>query len=97
MVETVAIMCISCGKETGLSVDNINTNYNYIITPFLLNKTLHLVGVPWTIKTNRQLKYDIDKHNIDWITGGTWYNTSICKKLHQIVIENYIINARTGI
>ena len=28
------------------------------------------------------------------MTGGTWYNTSICKKLHGTVFEEYIRNAR---
>ena len=41
------------------------------------------------------MEYDIAKHNTDWITCGTWYNTSICKKLHGTVFEKYIINART--
>ena len=29
------------------------------------------------------------------MTGGTWYNTSICKKLHGNVFEGFIRNART--
>ena len=37
----------------------------------------------------------MDKHNSDWVTGGPWYNTSICKKLHGNVFEGFIINART--
>ena len=28
----IAIMCINCGKETGLSMNNMNTNHKYIIT-----------------------------------------------------------------
>ena len=24
----------------------------------------------------------MDKNNSEWMTGGPWYNTSICKKLH---------------
>ena len=31
------------------------------------------------------------------MTGGPWYNTSICKKLHGNVFEGFIINARTYI
>ena len=27
--------------------------------------------------------------------GGTWYNTSIFKKLHGKLFEGFIINART--
>ena len=29
------------------------------------------------------------------MTGGPWYNTSICKKLHGKLFEEFIINART--
>ena len=35
------------------------------------------------------------KKNPDWITGGPWYTTYNCKKLHGTVFENYIKNART--
>ena len=37
----------------------------------------------------------MDKHNSCWITDGTWYNTSISKKLHGNVFEEFIRNART--
>ena len=37
-VEIIAIRCSICGKETGLSMNNINTNYKDIITSFVLNK-----------------------------------------------------------
>ena len=29
------------------------------------------------------------------MTGGPWYNTSICKKLYGKVFEGFIRNART--
>ena len=29
------------------------------------------------------------------MTGGPWYNTSICKRLHGKLFEGFIINART--
>ena len=28
--------------------------------------------------------------------GGPWYNTYICKKLHQFLFEGFIINARNN-
>ena len=31
------------------------------------------------------------------MTGGPWYNTSICKKLHVNVFEGFIRNTRTEI
>ena len=61
----------------------------------MLNTILHHVGMLWIVETNQKLKYDIDKHSIDWIAGGTWYNTYICKKVHGGVFVNYIRNART--
>ena len=30
------------------------------------------------------------------MTGGPWYNTSICKKLHVRLFEGFIINSRTA-
>ena len=56
---------------------------------------LHHVGMIWIIENNEDLKYDMDIQNSDWITGGPWYNTSICKKLYGKVFEGFIINART--
>ena len=29
------------------------------------------------------------------MTGGSWYNTSICKKFHEKLFEAFIINSRT--
>ena len=37
----------------------------------------------------------MDKHNSEWMTVGTWYNTYICKKHHGKVFEVFIRNART--
>ena len=37
----------------------------------------------------------MDKHNPDLITDGRWYNTYICKKLHETVLGGYIRNAIT--
>ena len=47
------------------------------------------------IKNHEELKYGMNKHNSKWMTGGTWYNTSICKKLHGKVFEVFITKART--
>ena len=54
-VENIAIIFINCGKETGLSMKNMNTNYKYIITSFVLNTVLHHVGMSWIIKKNQHL------------------------------------------
>ena len=58
-------------------MNNMNTNYKDIITSFMLSTVLQYVGMPWMIETHEQFKYDMVKHNLDWITGGPWYNTSI--------------------
>ena len=71
---------------------DMNNNYKDIINSFLLNKLLHHVDMSCIIETNEQLKYDMEKNNTDWITGGPWYNTSICEK-HGTLFEIYIINA----
>ena len=95
VVENIAIRCNNCGKETGLSMKNVNNNYKEIITNFLLNTMLYHVGMSQIIEATKKLKYNIEKNNPDWITGGPWYNTSICKNLHGTVLGKYIINVRT--
>ena len=42
-VEHVSISCINCGKQTGLSMDNMNIKYKDIITSLLLNTVLYHV------------------------------------------------------
>ena len=44
-METVAISYGNFGKETGISMKSMNTNYNEIITKLFLNKMLHSVGM----------------------------------------------------
>ena len=56
---------------------------------------LHHVNMSWMIETNQKLKYDIEKHNLDWIAGGPYYNTSTSEIFHGAVFENYIRIART--
>ena len=62
-------------KKIGLSMNNMNSNYNDIITSFVLNTVLHHIGMSWIIETHEQLKYYMEKQNPDRITDGTWYNT----------------------
>ena len=70
-----------------IDVHNLNTTYQDIITKFALNTMLHHVAMLWIIEAHKKLKYDMDKNNSEWIVGGTWYNTYICKKLHVKVFE----------
>ena len=78
-----------------IDVDIMNTTYQDIIITFVLNILLQHVGMLWIIETHEQLQYDMDEQNSEWMTGGTWYDTSICKKLHEKLFEGFIINART--
>ena len=94
-VNIIAIRCSNLGKEIFLLMNNINTKYKDIITSFVLNKLLHSVGMSWIIETHEILKYDMDKNNPNWMTCGPWYNTSICKKIHGTVFEEFIRNSRT--
>ena len=94
-VEIITIRCSNCGKQTGLSLDNMNVNYKDKVTVFVLNTLLHHVGMSWIIETHKRLKYDIYQRNQDWTTGGPWYNTSICQKIHGIVFEEFIRNEIT--
>ena len=43
-VKIIAIRCSNCRKETGLSMDNMNTKYKNIVTVFVLNNFLHHVA-----------------------------------------------------
>ena len=52
-------------------MNNMKTNYKDIITSFVLNTLLHHVGMSWVVESNEQLKYYMEKHNPDWIKGGT--------------------------
>ena len=75
---------------------HLNDTYQYIITNFVLNTILHHVGMLWIIETHEKLQYDMDKHNSQCTTGGPWYNTYICKKLHGKLFEGFIRSARTA-
>ena len=87
--------CSNCGKETMIYLDLLENYYQEIITTFVLNTMLHRVGMIWIIENHEDLKYDMELQNSDWMTGGIWYNTYICKKLHGKLFEGFIINART--
>ena len=78
-VEHIATRCSNCGKENGLYMTSMNTNYKDITTTFVFNTVLHHVVMSRIIKTSKHLEYDIDKHNSGFMTGGHWYNTFIYK------------------
>ena len=76
-------------------LDILETDYQEIITTFVLNTMLYHVGMIGMIENHEDLKYDTKIQKTDCMTGGPWYNTSICKKLHRRVFEVFIINSRT--
>ena len=49
----------------------------------------------WRTENHENFKNDREIHNSDWMIGGPWYHTSICKKLHGKAFEAFIINSRT--
>ena len=55
-----------------IDVDHLNTTYQFILTNFVLNTMIHHIGMLWIIETHEKLQYDRDKHNLEWMTGGTW-------------------------
>ena len=71
-----------------ISINNMNTTHQDIITSFVLNTLLHHVGLLWIIETHEQLRYDMDKHNSYWMTGGPWYNTPIFKNCTETCLDN---------
>ena len=71
-----------------------DTTYQEIITSFVLNKSLHHVGILWIIENNKELKHEMDIQNSYLLTSGPWYNPSICKKLNEKLFEIFIINER---
>ena len=72
----------------------LETDYQEIITNFLLNTMLHHIVMIWIID-HEDLKYDMKIQNSDRVTDGPWYNTYICNRLHGKLFEGFIINART--
>ena len=67
-----------------------------MINKSVLNTILHHVGKSWIIRSNKEMKYKIDKKNHqDGLNKGTLQNTSIYCKLHGSRFEYFITHART--
>ena len=90
VVENTAKSCSNCGKQNGLSMKSMNTNYKDIITSFVLNTVLHHVGMSWIIEIDKHLEYYMYKHDSDWITGSPWYNTYICNNCMENCLKNLL-------
>ena len=46
-----------------IDFDLLETDYQEIITTFVLNTMLHHVGMIWIIENNEDLKYDMELKN----------------------------------
>ena len=71
-MENIPIRCSNCGKQTMISINNMNTTQQGIFTLFVLNTVFHNIVKLWIIETNQHLEYDMDKHNPYWMKGGPW-------------------------
>ena len=97
-LDVLYIMCINCKIETGLnSKTNFTWVYDEIITKFVLNAMFHHVVMSWIIISNREMEYEMNKTNHQyWLSKGSWYDTSICSKLHGSRFEDFITQERTN-
>ena len=88
---------INCKRETGLNSEtNFTWVYDEIVTKCVLNEMLHHVGMSWIIRSNQEMEYELNETNHqDWLNKGTWYNKSICSRLHGSGFEDFITQERT--
>ena len=61
----------------------------------MLNSVLNNVDLSWIISSNKQMKYETEENNPDWLNKGPWYNSAICSKLYGTVFGYFIRNALT--
>ena len=71
-VGTFAIRCRNCRKETMIDLNILETDYQEIITTFVLNIMLHHVGMIWIIENHEDLEYDMKSQHSYWMPGGPW-------------------------
>ena len=94
-MDVVYFKRINCKRETGLDLKINSLVFDEIITKFVLNAILHHVGILWIIRSNKEMKYEMDRNNHqDWLNKGPWYNTSIFLKLHGSTFEDFITQAK---
>ena len=67
-----------------------------MIAKFVLNAVLHHVGMSWTICSNEEMKYEIDKIKHQYLLNkGPWYSTSVGSRLHGSLFADFITHAGT--
>ena len=60
-LDFIAIRCINCKRETGSFL--ITSNFEEMITKFVLNAILHHVGISWIISSNDEMKFEMEENN----------------------------------
>ena len=94
VVESIAIGCRNCNKDTGLYLKD--TTIEEMITKFVWHTIFNHVGMSWKILSNNEMLYEIEEnYHSCWFNKGPWYNTYICSKLHGELFKCFIKNART--
>ena len=67
-----------------------------MISKFVLNTILHHVSMSWIIRSNNEMKYEIDESNHQyWLNKIPWYNTAIYSRLYGSLFEYFIKYAGT--
>ena len=94
-LSVIAIRSINCKKETGLLL--IDSTFEEMITKFGLNAILYHVGMSWIIRSNDEVKYEMDENNHqDCLNKGPCYIIDFCSRLNGIMFEYFITHARSG-
>ena len=80
-LNVVYMRCINCKRETSLFLKN--TIFEQMVPKFVLNVILHHVVMSLIIRSNKEMKYEIEKNNHQyWLNKCPWYTISICLKMH---------------
>ena len=97
ILDIVSLKCINFKRGIGLdSKTSFSWVFDDVITKFLLNEILHHVGMSQIISSNLEMEYEMNETNHQyWLNKGSWYNTSICSKLHGSKCEDFITQSRT--
>ena len=83
ILDVLSLKCINCKIETGLYLKINSLIFDEIMTKFVLNAILYNVGMSWLIRSNKEMKYDMDENNRqDWFNKGPRYKNCICLNFH---------------
>ena len=77
---------VPCMLSETLGIDILSV----LIKSFLF----HHVGLSWMLETKDKYDYAVDENNSLWLTGGSWYNTTIFQNLLDNLSEYLFVNKR---